>query len=162
LRHQSFSFINGEFEMKRIALCLAVCGLLAVASIGNAQVNWTASDGGPITLNNTGGSAIPLAGVDLASASGNLIPGSSAAPFQFFIVPPTDKQAVYGILGNTVNLGAGSSLELTTGVKSAPGDTVIRYGSAGQTSAPIEFVPEPATGLLAALGGLALMLFRRR
>jgi hypothetical protein len=145
--------------LARIQMCLVVCALLGIAGASDAQsMNWTAVDGGLITLLNYSDTPILLSGVDLQSTSGNLVPPPgppyNATPFQFFLIPPTDKHTVYGILGSLVSLEARSSLELTTGVKVAPGDTIV--------SPPAEFVvPEPATGVMAALGPWVLLMFRR-
>ena len=156
--------------MKKFAIAITI--LLTAALSANAQVTGVVgADGITISTNGNstggGGESIGMVGLDVASASGSLVPYDPPAapvhtPFLFF-------------LSNTPNsivmasVPAPATVEddaIVVGYTGAGGDDLtLSYGDANsqQVSFPsAPAVPEPATGLMAAVAALGLLGFRRR
>ena len=158
--------------MKKFAIAITI--LLTAALSANAQdvLGVVGLEGG-ITISTDGnktdgaGPSVGMLGLDIASASGSLVPYDPPAapvhtPFLFF-------------LSNTPNsivmasVPAPATVEddaIVVGYTGAGGDDLtLSYGDANsqQVSFPsAPAVPEPATGLMAAVAALGLLGFRRR
>ena len=157
--------------MKKFAIAITI--LLTAALSANAQVTGVVGAEGGITISTNGtdtgggGDSVGMVGLDVASASGSLVPYDPPAapvhtPFLFF-------------LSNTPNsivmasVPAPATVEddaIVVGYTGAGGDDLtLSYGDANsqQVSFPsAPAVPEPATGLMAAVAALGLLGFRRR
>ena len=158
------------FEMKKFAIAITI--LLTAALSANAQVTGVVGAGGGITIstngNSTGGGgeSIGMVGLDVASASGSLVPYDPPAapvhtPFLFFL-SNTESSIVMA------SVPAPATVEddtIVVGYTGDGGDLTLSYGDANsqQVSFPsAPAVPEPATGLMAAVAALGLLGFRRR
>ncbi len=147
--------------MKSISLCLAIAALVVVSTAVQAQdVVIKLNADSKFQIDTTGGT-FDVPGLDLRSASGSLTPGTNAAPWGFFLTNK-NTQIAYGSLGSKVTLDG--TLTLDSGSTDPTlGDLVYDWGDAGANAATsVQGVPEPATGILAGLASLGLLVFRRR
>jgi len=165
-----------------IKLVVFAVGLSAVlfCKFGHAQVS------GPLSgqLNQDGFLVITftrrtsLAGIDLQSAAGNLIPVSNevgAEPFTFFLTN-TPNQITWGNLGSSVIFEPGDQFATSAGYNGDPtGDLRGFWGDGGIDEFPIsvsdainpvapsnEIIPEPGTSLLAWSALIGPLAFRQR
>ena len=149
--------------MKKFATAIAICGLFSVPNLANAGGVDGNVVGGAIVV--TADPVIRTLGLDLTSAGGFFTPipgGTNADPGIYgFLLANTPHQVTFGSLGMPVDLG-----EFNTGIGYTGTDAASDISAAWGTTAgnPIAFpvVPEPASALLAAFGGLGLLGFRRR
>ena len=157
--------------MKKFAIAITI--LLTAALSANAQVTGVVGAEGGITISTNGndtaggGPSVGMVGLDVASASGSLVPYDPPAapvhtPFLFFL-SNTESSIVMA------SVPAPATVEddaIVVGYTGAGGDDLtLSYGDANsqQVSFPsAPAVPEPATGLMAAFAALGLLGFRRR
>ena len=164
--------------MKKFAIALAV--IVASATVAQAQFESSLNDDNAIVVTNKfPTNPIKLFGAEFRSASGGLVFGS-AAPFgtafgpSATYIPLADPNGAVQIDGSvTFDIKynapeAGSDLEVTISPVSGQGaDAQVSAplaapptGGGGDGGDPV--TPEPASGLLAAMGALGLLGFRRR
>ena len=158
--------------MKKFAIAITI--LLTAALSANAQVTGVYGGGG-ITIstngNDTGGGgeSVGMVGLDIASSTGSLVPYDPPAapvhtPFLFFL-SNTESSIVMASVPAPATVEDDTIVVGYTGTDGS--DLTLSYGDADSqqvsfpaASAPV--VPEPATGLMAAVAALGLLGFRRR
>ncbi len=155
--------------MKKFAIALMITALTAV--VAQAQVNGSIVDGKvAITVD----APTAMSGLNLKSAGGNFVPippgttAAPAAPFTFLLANNASNVSYAAIPGSTVEVTG----TLITDVGYTGDDAGVTedmaasaYGNAAfqQVNFPTTpVVPEPATGVMAALACLGLLGFRRR
>ena len=159
--------------MKTFFAALALC-CMVVATANADHIRGSVNADGKIVISNSGADTEPLAGLDLISAGGNLVPdpAGNAAPFQFQLAG-TANQITYGNLGTAVDVAAGAEIVTTAGYNTAAGadiaaDLATSTWGMGVTPTALPFdgggpvIPEPATGLMAIFAALGCLGFRRR
>ena len=153
--------------MKKFAIALMITALTAMAAQAQGVVGSIVDGKVAITLD----ADAALSGLNLKSAGGNFVPippgdtTAPAAPFTFLLANNASNVSYAAIPGTTVPVSAGT---LVTGVGyTGTGDVAAdlaesAYGNAAFQQVNFPTVPEPATGVMAALACLGLLGFRRR
>lgn len=171
-------FSLGDFKMKKFAIALAV--IVASATVAQAQFETSLNDeNGIVITNNLPTNPVKLFGIELGSTAGGLEYGGPE-PFAFAFqttanaIQLADPNGAVEIDGSvTLNIKyntpeSGNDLEVVISPVSGQGvDTAqvsapfVPVGGGGDGGGdPV--IPEPASGLLAALGALGLLGFRQR
>ena len=142
--------VQGTSTMNRSLAAILV--VLVASNISTAElVGSFPIGGGNITVEPTEG-PIQAGGIEFAAASGVLIQGPSAAPFQFFI--PNSAQpgnVTLGSLGTPVTIDGPIELDVAASADATGGDILARWGK-GVTPIPFPINGEFGRGF-ATLGG---------
>ncbi len=149
-----------------LVLLLLVCHI-NVASSQELDGSWPRG-GGKLTIF-TVGAPIEADGIELIAEPGILTQGTSPAPFAFFIpnsfgVEPGN--VAFGTLGTSVTIDGPVELDVTVSASARFGDVSGDWSGRGSSSQPVFFcqecVPEPSGLMIAAIGTLGLLGFRKR
>ncbi len=158
--------------MKKFAIALMITALTALAAQAQG-VEGSITDDGKVAITVDG--SVAMSGLNLKSAGGYFVPippgttSAPAAPFTFLLANNANNVSYAAIPGSTVAVEGTLITDVGyTGDAAGVTDDMAAsaYGNAAfqqvtfPTTAPV--VPEPATGILAAIAGLGLLGFRRR
>ena len=161
--------------MKKFA---AIAIVLAAANLATAEVTGSVNGDGKIVI--SASPAVTAAGLNLQSAGGYLDPippgdlTASAAPFAFLLANNAN-QITWGNLGAGVVIdgdlvtsagftGTADNFDVTAAWGDGPNQVAFSVAGPAVVAPPVTdpTTPEPASGILAALGALGVLGFRRR
>jgi len=153
--------------MKKFALCVAVLSVLAINGLASAEVGVKLEDDNMFYVTGSGESIVAL---NLLSKGGYLVPGALATPFTVQI--PAPNQIAFANFGSMITVNGSVKTSAGYNPDKKPeffSDVTADFGDASGTHAIAASaitcptcVPEPTSALLAGMGSLALMAFRRR